>query len=80
MVDLSKPPDEKTIEGFAKLWNWTQKVRLIGYASLVFALILIYIWFQFELEKMLGDIGSFVVLILLILVFFVMLILLFARK
>jgi len=25
MVDLSKPPDEKTIDEIAKFWNWTQK-------------------------------------------------------
>ena len=80
MINLRNPPDEKTIEGFAKFWNWTQKVRLIGYASLVFAVILFYIWFEFELVEIFGDIGSIVAIILIILLFFVLLILLFAKK
>ena len=80
MIDLQKPLDEKTIEGFAKFWNWTQKVGLIGFATLIFALFLIYIWVEFELVEIFGDNGLIITIIPLSLVFFALLVLLFARK
>jgi len=57
MINLRNPPDEKTIEGFAKFWNWTQKIRLIGFATLGFALLLIYICVEFKLVEIFGNIG-----------------------
>ena len=80
MVDLSKPIDKKSLEGFAKFWNWTQKVGLIGFVSIAFALFLIYIWVEFGLVEIFGDIGSIVAIIPIVLIFFVMLVLLLASK